>query len=101
VPTCNVGRYEGDTDPVTGNHLFTRSCLCSRRQCQIKKHADPSKFAVLVDTSMNGTRLNGVRVVRDQEYELRHGDTIGVGLDPDNSEWVSTTFRVCDLRLTH
>jgi hypothetical protein len=98
VPTCNVGRDESDRDPLTGNHLLTRGCLCSRRQCQIKKHADPSKFAVLIDTSMNDTKLNDVRIPPSQECELQHGDTIDVGLDPDDAEWVSTTFLVYDLR---
>jgi len=50
----------------------------SRNHLEIR--VDPeTAAAVLVDTSSNGTRLNGVRVERSLEVPLRTGDRIQVG----------------------
>ena len=70
-----VGRTCHDIDDA--HRILIQGSNVSRDHCQV--HFDPwMRRATLVDTSTNGTRLNGAAVERSIPVPLRDGDLIEV-----------------------
>lgn len=70
-----VGRECAGVDPA--RRVVVDDPAVSRVHFEVRVH--PTRGAVLVDTSTNGTRVNGRRVERGESIQLRDGDRIEVG----------------------
>jgi class 3 adenylate cyclase len=99
-----IGRDDGRPDAV--GVLLIRDPVVSRRHCVLSRRLDGRCF--IRDLSLNGTRVDGRRLVPNVEVELRTGQTVAVtdGLDlvleanasrcdvvPDVSELVEGTVQ--------
>jgi adenylate cyclase len=71
------------------NRLILEGDEISRDHCHIVLDRDTGR-AMLIDTSTNGTRLNGVLVERSAPTTVRHGDRLAVG--PHELEFLSERF---------
>jgi class 3 adenylate cyclase len=70
-----VGRACHGIDP--DHRLLLDDAGVSRDHCQIQ--VDPGRRAFLVDTSTNGTRVNGTLVQRSVAVPLSDGDVVSIG----------------------
>lgn len=70
-----VGRECAGIDP--SRRIVIDDPAVSRVHFEVRVH--PARGAILIDTSTNGTRLNGRRVERGEQIELKDGDRIEVG----------------------
>jgi class 3 adenylate cyclase len=71
-----VGREVVGVDPM--QRLILDDDEVSRHHLEIWLDPEGSR-ALLIDTSANGTRLNGARVERGAPVPIKNGDVIGVG----------------------
>ena len=71
-----VGRDDGNA-PVRSGVLLVADGTVSRAHCVLTRAADGRCY--VRDTSRNGTRLDGNRLVPNVEAELRSGQTLTVG----------------------
>lgn len=71
----HVGRECAGIEPE--RRIVVDDPSVSRVHFEVRVH--PSRGAVLVDASTNGTRVNGRRVERGEAIALKHGDRIEVG----------------------
>ena len=81
-PFCDhveIGRDDGRPDaPGT---ILIRSPEVSRRHCIVSRRPDGRCF--VRDVSLNGTRINGRRLVPNVDVEMQAGQTIAVAVDFD------------------
>lgn len=99
-----IGRDDGRPDAA--GVLLIRDPVVSRRHCVLSRRRDGRCF--IRDVSLNGTRVNGRRLVPNVEVELRAGQTVTVidgfdlvletavnhdGMAADFSEIVGGTLR--------
>lgn len=71
-----IGRRCQGVDPL--HRLLLEGERVSRDHCHILVDTDLQR-ATVVDTSTNGTRLNGHLIERSVPIQLRHGDRLSVG----------------------
>lgn len=71
-----IGRDDGTRDDASGVLLLTDRTV-SRSHCVLTRRTDGRCF--VRDTSRNGTRVDGRRLVPNVEIELHSGQTISVG----------------------